>query len=156
MPHVDPIQAMAQPHRRRLYEEIRHRPGRTLSELMRSTGLSSATVLWHTQKLQHARLILSENYLGNRLYHAADAGLPGKRLGRAVALLQDPRSRRIVTLAQAGHGAEDIRRILAADRSRVAAILEAIDVAAQHGHDYELHWGMLEGFTGLHKVPSPV
>lgn len=129
MPHVDPALCLEQPQRRFLYDQIRGRPGRTLSDLIRASGLNSSTVLWHTQKLEQAGLVLSESHLGMRLYHAAANGLPGKRLGRATALLQDRRSRDVLELANSGAtDVEAICRALQTDRRRVVEIIQALHV----------------------------
>ena len=154
MPYVDPVECLAFPQRRRIYEEILRHPGRLQADLERASGLAKTTVLWHVQKLEHARLIVSENYHGSRVFHAIQNGLPGKRLGRAVALLQDPRNRRVIELAYEGHDAATVRRLLRADPQRIAAVFDALDVADQRGPD--LLWGLASSFPGLHKVPSMV
>jgi predicted transcriptional regulator len=145
MPYIDPAACLEQPQRRFIYEQIRDRPGRTLSDLLRATGLGSATVLWHTQKLEQARLVVSENHLGLRLYHATQNGLPGKQVGRAVALLGDRRSRGIREFVALGvHDADAICRALRSDRRRVLAVLEAMRMQTQP--DFGIHWGLTASF----------
>lgn len=146
MPFVDPKDCLELPQRRLIYEQIRDRPGRTLSDLLRATGLGSATVLWHTQKLEHAKLVITENHHGMRLYHATGNGLPGKRLGRAIALLGDHRNRGIREFVDTGvHDVDAICRALRADRGRVVAVLQAMHMT-QAQPDYGLHWGLAASF----------
>lgn len=142
MPYVDPRHCLELPQRRMIYEQIRDRPGRTLSDLLRATGLGSATVLWHTQKLEHAKLVVTENHHGMRLYHATGNGLPGKNLGRAIALLADRRNRGIREFVEAGvHDTETICQALRSDRGRVLAVMDAM-LVTQARSDYGLHWGL--------------
>lgn len=149
MPYVDPRDCLELPQRRHIYEQIRERPGRTLSDLKRASGLGSATVLWHTEKLIHAKLVITESHLGMRLYHATDLGLPGKRLGRAVAVLADKRSRSVIELVQAGvNDVDAICRALRSEPRRVEAIMDALAVS-QARSDYGLHWGLAQTFPFL-------
>lgn len=142
MPYIDPKDCLELPQRRMIYEQIRDRPGRTLSDLLRATGLGSSTVLWHTQKLEHAKLVVTENHHGMRLYHATGNGLPGKRLGRAIALLGDQRNRGIREFIDMGvHDVDAICRSLRADRARVTAVLQAMHMT-QARSDYGLQWGL--------------
>ncbi|MHB1260227.1 MAG: hypothetical protein ACYC2H_00780 [Thermoplasmatota archaeon] len=154
MPYVDPVECLALPQRRRIYDEIRNRPGRIQADLERASGLAKNTILWHVQKLEQARLIVSENYLGSRVYHAIGNGLPGKRLGRAVALLQDPRNRRIIELARDRHDAESIRKELRAAPDRIAAVIEALHLANASAASEDATWDLLLRRPGFHKVPS--
>lgn len=145
MPYVDPAACLEQPQRRLIYEQIRDRPGRTLSDLLRATGLGSGTIHWHTQKLEHAGLVVTETYFGLRLYHATGNGLPGKQLGRAVALLGDHRNRGIREFVELGvHDADAICRALRSDRQRVVAVLEAMRMSARP--DYGIQWGLVPTF----------
>lgn len=142
MPYVDPRECLELPQRRHIYEQIRDRPGRTLSDLQRASGLGSATVLWHTEKLIHAKLVITESHLGMRLYHATGLGAPGKRMGRAVAVLSDKRSRGIIESVQAGIlDIDAICRALRSDRARVEAVMDAL-VISQARSDHGLHWGL--------------
>ena len=153
MARVEPWELLEQPQRRRLYEEIRDRPGRTLGGLVLSVGLHSNSVQWHVQKLVRADLVVSETYFGQRLYHASANGSRGRLLGRAVAILADPRSSRVRQLASAGMEAAHIARHLGRSLANVQAIVLAMHVTQTVERNGRPEWGLLQTFPGVHKVP---
>lgn len=152
MPRVRLDDCLAQPQRRRIYEEIRDRPGRTIGTLALSTGLNPNTVKWHIQKLRKAGLVTTENHFGIRLCHSAAGGLRARVLGRAHALLADPRSSRIVSLARAGMRAEEIVNSLRKPADYVAAVIAAVAIT-DTGPTLRPQWGLVDAFPGVHKVP---
>lgn len=154
MPRVKPWEVLEQPQRRRIYEEIRDRPGRTLGGLVVTTELNSNTIQWHAQKLRRAGLVITETYFGQRLFHATANGSRGRLLGRSVALLADPRSSRVRELVNGGMDAKDVAAFLGRSLANVEAIVTAMHIAHAVERNGQPEWGLLQTFPGIHKVPS--
>lgn len=89
-------QILEHPTRKRIFEEIRRRPGIHYRELLRSLGISNGTLAYHLRQLENAGCVRSARAHGRKLLRTRQDELDGE-----VLLLTDRDRELLILLSEA-------------------------------------------------------
>lgn len=99
---LGPMDVLGNANRRRVYEEVRARPGVSVAELVASVGLARVLVRHHLRMLETHRLVRATAWRRRRTY-----AVVGEEAGRAACELKDPTRRRVAAaIARSGRATQ--------------------------------------------------